>query len=303
MPVSARFQPQHGAAVIMAMLIVAIVAMVVSGVFYRQGVMARTIENTSAASQVNWLMVGAIDWVRVILKEDARATATDHLAEPWAVPLAQTRLNNDEREPAWLTGAIQDAQSRFNLRNLVGGQEPVTTEVAALERLLEILGEDKRYADAVAALLQQSFNGTAMDAAVVRVLPGVVQDLEVSDPKLQAILNLLKPYVTILPDSTPVNVNTAPAEVLAARFENLSLVDARRLVASRDSATFKDVTDALTRLGDVQPKVAAGSIDVSTRFFILDGMVEFGRARLHEQALLRRASGHVDVIWRREVPT
>lgn len=302
MPVSARFR-QHGAAVIMAMLIVAIVAMVVSGVFYRQGVMARTIENTSAASQVNWLMAGAIDWVRVILKEDARATATDHLAEPWAVPLAQTRLNNDEREPAWLTGAIQDAQSRFNLRNLVGGQEPVTTEVATLERLLEVLGEDKRYADAVAALLQQSFTGTAMDAAVVRVLPGVVQDLEVSDSKLRAILDLLQPYVTILPASTPVNVNTAPAEVLAARFENLSLVDARRLVASRDSATFKDVTDALTRLGDVQPKAAAGSIDVSTRFFILDGMVEFGRARLHEQALLRRESGHVDVIWRREVST
>ena len=61
---------QSGAAVVMALLVVAFAALLVSGTFQRQSVMARTVENHAAAAQTHWLMAGAVDWVRVILRED-----------------------------------------------------------------------------------------------------------------------------------------------------------------------------------------------------------------------------------------
>ena len=51
---------QAGAAVVMAMLVVAITAIMVTGVFHRQSIMVRTLDNSMAASQVHWLMAGAL---------------------------------------------------------------------------------------------------------------------------------------------------------------------------------------------------------------------------------------------------
>ena len=291
---------QCGAAVVMAMLVVAIAAIMVTGAFHRQSVMARTLENTMAASQVHWLMAGAVDWVRVILREDARASATDHLAEPWAVPLAQTRLNDDEQDPAWLSGMIEDGESRINLRNLAGAKDPVASEVAVLARLLAIVGENEKLADPIAQVVQMAFSTGESSASGAWALPATIDDLEFADPRIRAAIDKLRPYVTVLPVPTPVNANTAPAEVLAARFQDLSLADARRLVSSRDRAAFKDVADVTSRLGDVVMTVEAGKVVVASHFFVLEGLVEFRRARLHQKALLKREPGRVDVVWLRE---
>ena len=149
---------QSGAAVVMALLVVAFAALLVSGTFQRQSVMARTVENHAAAAQTYWLMAGAVDWVRVILREDARASATDHLAEPWAVPLEQTRLNDDERDPAWLDGVVKDGQAGFNLRNIVGGEGPVLTEIAVLERLLSLAGQNEMLAEPLAQAIDSELS-------------------------------------------------------------------------------------------------------------------------------------------------
>ncbi|UCH49322.1 MAG: type II secretion system minor pseudopilin GspK [Betaproteobacteria bacterium] len=296
-------QQQNGAAVVMAMLVVAIVAMMVTGVFYRQSIMLRNLENVTASSQARWLMAGAVDWIRVILREDARASSTDHLGEPWAVPLAQTRLNDDERDPAWLSGEIHDGQSRINLRNLVGSQEPVEAEVAVLGRLLALVGENERLAEPIAQLVQSRFADADDAASPSRLLPASFDDLEFTDTRLQAAAEKIRRYVIVLPVPTPVNANTAPAEVLAARFDGLRLVDAQRLVASRDRAAFKDLTDVVSRLGDVSLTAPAGTVVVASRFFVLEGSIEYRRARLHQRALLKRETGRVDVVWRREVRT
>lgn len=289
---------QSGAAVVMALLVVAFAALLVSGTFQRQSVMARTVENHAAAAQTYWLMAGAVDWVRVILREDARASATDHLAEPWAVPLEQTRLNDDERDPAWLDGVVKDGQAGFNLRNLVGENGPLLTEIAVLERLLSVAGLNEMLAEPLAQAIDSELSMRSTDN---RIVPANIDEFTFTDQKLQAALVGLRPFVTILPVTTPVNVNTATAEVIAARFENVSLVDARRLVASRDRAAFKDLTDVLTRLPDLRPSASAGQVAVTSRFFILEGAIEFRRARLHQRALLRRDQGRVEIVWKSEV--
>jgi general secretion pathway protein K len=288
---------QRGTAVVMAMLVVALAVLLVSGAFERQSAMARQVENEVAYAQARLLLQGAIDWARVILREDARTSAVDHAGEPWAVSLEQTRLDNEGDDPAWVAGAMRDAQGRFNLRNLSGPNGPIASEIAVLSRLLDMVGANPTLAEPLAMHIVKAVTPQPSAPGAVPVLPATLDDVPLPEPALREAMSRLQPFVTLLPDPTPVNANTAPAEVLAARFDNLSLSDARRLVASRDRAWFRDVNDVLTRLDGLRPSGSLGQLAVDTQYFAMDGVVEFRRARVHARVLLKREGGRVEVVW------
>jgi len=292
-----RIRAERGAAVVMAMLVVAVTATLVSGVFWRQSVIVRQAENELSYAQAKWLIRGAIDWAGVILREDARTSSVDHLGEPWAVPLADTHLNPDDgRDPVYLAGSIRDEQAKFNLRNLAGPEGVNARELAVLRRLLALVGAAEGLADPVAKRVLAAVPGeggrkqTALGLASIDDLLGL-------EGIGAAAIERLRPFVTVLPQPTPVNANTAPAEVLAARFENLALADARRLVASRDRAFFKDRTDVLNRIDQLKLQASDTEITVATRFFSVAGTVSYRRARLHTEALLRRDANRVEAVW------
>lgn len=290
----------RGAAVVMAMLVVAVAATLVSGAFWRQNVIARQAENELSFAQAKWLMRGAIDWAGVILREDARTSSIDHAGEPWAVPLADTHLNPDDgRDPVYLAGAIRDEQAKFNLRNLVGPKGVIPREVEVLRRLLALVGARESLAEPIAERVLATVPGEGGRKQVALAL-ATIDDLLGVEGVNASTIERLRPFVTVLPQPTPVNANTAPAEVLAARIENLALADARRLTASRDLAYFKDRTDVLSRIAELKLKASDAEIAVATRFFSVDGTVSYRRARLHTQVLLRREANRVEAVWLRE---
>jgi general secretion pathway protein K len=293
-------QAERGAAVVMAMLVVAVTAMLVSGVFWRQNVLVRQAENELSYAQAKWLIRGAIDWAGVILREDARTSSVDHYGEPWAVPLADTQLNQDDgRDPVYLSGEIRDEQAKFNLRNLAGPGGVNIRELAVLRRLLALVGAAEGLADAVATRVLSAVPGEGGRKQAALGLASI-DDLLGLEGIGAATIERLRPFATVLPQPTPVNANTAAAEVLAARFENLALADARRLVASRDRGFFKDRADVLNRIGELKLQASDAEIAVATRFFSVNGTVNYRRARLHTEALLRREAGRVEAVWLRE---
>jgi general secretion pathway protein K len=291
---------QRGAAVLMAMLVVAVSAVLVSSAFLRQSVLMQQVENEIAIDQAQRLLDGAIDWVRVILLEDARTSATDHLGEPWAVTLEETRLDNDSGEPAWVSGAIEDAQSRFNLRNLSGPGGPALQEVDVLRRLLELVGSEPALAESIALQIHAAVAGRPGAAWQDRIMPATLDDIAWRDSAEREAIELLRPFITLIPVPTPVNANTAPAEVLAARFESLSLVDARRLVESRERTVFRDLQDMGGRLRGQQFAAEAEQVAVATQYFLVRGFAEYRRVRVQALALLWRHDGQVEVLWSRE---
>jgi general secretion pathway protein K len=109
----------------------------------------------------------------------------------------------------------------------------------------------------------------------------------------------LRPYITALPATTAVNVNTAPAEVIAAVVDNLDLGGAQNMVAQRDRAylrTTVEFTDRLPRGAEV----ASDAVSVSSDYFMATLRVTIGGAQARGKALFsRKSASWPDIVWRK----
>ena len=317
---SSMLHSQRGVAVIMALLLTTLAITIVASLFWQQQVQVRSIENQRLQLQKQWILRGALDWAGLILREDAKHSAIDDLGEPWAVPLAETRLDQyvengraaDDIADASLSGSISDAQARYNLTNLCPNGTINPDEVAVFARLLRNAKMDSQLAqataDAMAAALKKPVsnatnnsttnNGNQSDPLPMNLIQ--LDDLLAVPNFSPVMLTKLKEWVIFLPHATPVNVNTASAAVLAARIATLTLADANELVASRKTASFRDLADFSHRLPGKSFAVASNEVSVTTNYFLVSGKVRMSRARLEMQALIERSSANSKLIWIRE---
>lgn len=143
---------QLGAAILMAMLVVALVASLASAAIWQQwrSVAIETAEHEQ--HQGMWLLVGALDFVRLIFREDTNSdmrngARVDSLDENWALFIKESKLstflamdknsNADLDLPVYLSGYSEDAQAKLNLRNLWDNTTP--EDITAYQRLFVAL--------------------------------------------------------------------------------------------------------------------------------------------------------------------
>lgn len=310
---------QRGVAVITALMLTALAVTIVASLFWQQQVQVRSIENQRLHLQTKWILRGALDWARLILREDAKfPPAVDHLGEPWSVSLAETRLDqyvengraDSDQSDATLSGQIVDAQARFNLSNLAQGGSVNPREVAAFARLLGSLQLNIALAQTVADAMAraQPAAGNAPASAVsqpgAQPLPLLQVDDLLAVPGFTApMLAPLRDFVVVLPSKTVtmINVNTASAQVLAARIDTLSQSDAAALVAAREKEYFRSSADFIARLPPgADGDVSASDFAVATNYFIVNGTVRLNRATMEMQALIERNAGSTKLIWVRD---
>lgn len=340
---AARAQRERGAAIITALLVVALSAILVSGMLWRQQVQIRRIENQRVLAQAQWVARGALDWTRMILRSEAdTAPGITYLGGIWAVPIAKTKLsdflgrigapNDNGGEDTYISGSIEDAQAKFNLRNLVSSPAPGVlqlnvTQLQAFQRLLATLGYDgalaKRIALQMRAGLMHSATrfqtpalpgaGTAATAPVPGgdmagnftdepgmsdtehgpaplVMTSVDSLLDV-DGVTSEMVARLRPFVTVLPTTTPVNMNTAPAEVIAALVPGMSVSSAQALVSRRETVFFRNAGDvqlALRGAGAPNATIDSSLVDVNSSYFIVHGRIQHDRAEVDRTSLVYR---------------
>lgn len=302
---------QSGAALLAAMLTVLLVATFAAAALWQQWRASEVEGAERARVQAAWVLIGALDWSRLILSEDGRAGGPDHLGEPWAVPLEEARLtsflsaeknvasDNLEGLPdAFLSGRIVDAQSKLNVLSLVDGGKPVPASVATFTRLFNLLGlplsELNRMTAGLAGALAS--DGGA-DGSGAPLMPQEVSQLVWLglSPSTAAAL---EPYVTILPVRTTLNINTASAEAISASMESLSIADARQLVERRTRAFFKDLAAANAALPSGGAPFNAAQHGVGTQFFEVYGKLRLDRTWVEEHSLLQRNGVTVTTVWR-----
>ena len=220
--------PQRGVAVIMALLLTTLAITIVASLFWQQQVQVRSIENQRLQLQKQWILRGALDWAGLILREDAKHSATDNLDEPWAVSLAETRLDqyvengqaDGDIADATLSGSISDAQARYNLTNLCPNGVINPDEVAVFGRLLKNIGINpalaQESADMMAAAAQQSTppansngsNGSSLGSgnSVLPMSLNQPDDLLAVPGFTPEIFDQIKDLVIFLPRVTPVKI-------------------------------------------------------------------------------------------------
>ena len=311
-------QRQRGAAVLMALVVATLAVLIVSGLFWQQFVLLRTIENQQLIVQSRVLMAGALDWARAMLREDAMRSSYDGLDEFWAKGLAETRLDqlgesSTLAAQASIAGGIEDAQSRLNLRNLVDDDGSIReAELESLKRLCDLLGVPAVSAELIALRMQQAFaprtagEGPATEPALRPLPPLLPTDIAAIPGIEPEAAARLAPYLAVLDSNrTRINVNTAPAEVIAARLD-VSLARARAVVAQRERIShFVNVGNFAGYLGEVGSGELDTAADTNSSYFFVRGRIRLARADIRMEALVRRAiqagGGTVEVLWQREL--
>jgi general secretion pathway protein K len=312
-PHRSRPTRQRGAALLLAMIILTLITTLAAGMVWQQYRAVQVEAAERARTQSAWILTGALDWARLILREDAKSGSNvDHLGEPWAVPLAEARLSSflaadknnnasdEEGLDAFLSGSISDVQSHYNLRNLVAGGKPKEGELQVLQRLCELAGVPSSTAQQIRDGLVASWSGADGNAAVA---PQSVEQLVWLgvDPNE---LKRLATFITLLPEATTVNVNTAPREVIAAVVDGLDVGSAERLVQARQREPFKDVESAVRAQLPGGQALQLQRLGVGSNYFEVQGQVRLGDRVLQERSLVKRPTGGgspVEVLRRERV--
>lgn len=319
---------ERGVAIVTALLLTTLAVSIVASLFWQQQVQVRSMENQRLHLQTKWILRGALDWASVVLRQDTFTRDYTSLDQVWATPLAETRLDQyiererlaGEQFEATLSGNITDAMSRYNLRNLAEQGIVDKEEVDSFGRLLQQLQMDPALAQRTATQVAASQTpevtsnppprtpgGTARAGRQAASLPMPlmrVEDLLAVPGFTVPMVERLRPFLVVLPQKTAVNVNTAPAPVLAAVVPNLSLSQAAALVEQRKRAPWNHI-DTFKRLLTAQP--ADGAVTVKSTWFLVDSHIRLDRAALSTQALLERVdarlspqSGQIKVRWIRQ---
>ena len=274
-------------AVVTALLLTTLAVTIVASLFWQQQVQVRSMENQRLHLQTRWILRGALDWARLILRTDGQSPAPTIENGVWATPLAETRLDDyverervqNEDYNATIKGQIYDAQARYNLSNLANGN---VEDVAAFGRLLGALQLDRGLAQAAAQLVMkggQSGSQTGSQQMTVQR----VDDLAAAG-FTPAAIERLRDFTVVLSQDARVNVNTASPEVLVAVVENLSLSEAQTLVASRKNRPFTSAGGFSTAVGG---KKMVTVVTRSDNFLVLS-QVKLDRAALESWALIKR---------------
>jgi general secretion pathway protein K len=291
------------------MVIVTLVATLAASMVWQQWRAVQVEAAERARAQSAWILTGALDWARLILREDARNGGADHLGEPWAVPLAEARLstflaadrdNTDDAPDAFLSGSIVDAQARYNLTNLVEQGKPLPAEVAALERLCQTLGlpDDTAGRIAQGLALSQAAPGSP-GAATAPLPPRMLEQLAWLGIDADT-LRALTPYVVLLPVRTSVNLNTASREGLVAAVKGLDLASAERLVQVRQRTPFKTLQEAEQQIPALAPLNPA-QVGVASSFFEVRGRLRLEDRVLEQVSLIERRGLDMLVLQRQQV--
>ncbi|MEM7018447.1 MAG: type II secretion system minor pseudopilin GspK [Pseudomonadota bacterium] len=304
---STRKSQQTGVALVMVLLVVALATTAAVAMISRQQIDIRRTENILHADQAYLYALGAEDWARRFLVDDANRNQADHLGEPWAVQLPPMPI-----EGGSVMGRLEELHSRFNLNNLVAENGlPSERHILQFQRLLQVLDLPPTLAQAVAdwidldqeplapygaedlTYLRSNFgyrtpNTRIRDIGELRLLAGMEE----------TYYQVLRQHVWTLPTYTRVNVNTATPQVLMALIEGLDSGSAERLVEQRADEPFTNLQAFLAHEMLAGLGAEAADFGVKSEYFLLHAHANVGRGRANLFTLMFRQGSQVWVLGR-----
>ncbi len=311
----------RGIALLMVLLVLFLATIAATGLATQLDRTSRLVTVALHQQQALIYATSGTRWAAQVLAADAKAGEVDHLDEAWA--------NSAEFsvEGGTVTLALADLQGRLNLNSLIAappnapgtvtGPAPVdAAQAAALARLLALLELPPELLNAILDWLDaddvERFPGGAESRFYAQQSPPTraanrpfqtLGELRQVAGLTAAHVRRLQPFVTVLPQPTPVNVNTAPPLLLQAIF-NRSEREANAMIQQRPFRQVADLTREWplpTESGGAATETAPSMLAVNSRHFELRTTATLGAGEVTlTTALQRRApDGGVVTLWRR----
>ena len=259
---------------------------------------------------------------RELLSRDAQTSNTDHLQETWAQPLPPMAVDGGE-----VVACLTDAQSRLNLNNFAYyDAERWSADSASDEgSFLHLWGNMRSYfvsqrlivenpirlsaarlvdyVDANSSVIDR--NGAEDDAYRLKTPSRraanthLTQLAEVAqvDGFTSNDISLLQNYVSVLPRSTKVNVNTATPEALLTLHSALDPSSVLLITRSRPFSSLEEfyrTTSSVLNIPNekLASEIPSNLISLQSSFFQLDATITIGVATLQLNSLVYRASSN-----------
>lgn len=332
----------HGAALITVMIVVFIIMAIISNLTVTNFRTIKRLSNRQLTEQASSIALSAIDFGRAGLGTSGSTSSVDTLKDIWAQPLPRTKLLDD----IYMSGYVVDEQSKFNLNDLVNASGQINNNtVLQFTNLLSYINLPPSLAYNIAYYIAspqyQSDISSQYTMANPPSRPAGRPFVDLSELILvkgvtPEIVNKLVQYVTAIPVSNykyqnessasesavaesstvnsfgnglAVNVNTAAAEVIAAK-SGISLTVAQRLLSAREAQAFQntgDVTKYLAQNGvNANTNQANGQkmnlagLAVTSSYFTIHAVVDDQEDRVSWVALVyrqNRSGQWPQILW------
>jgi general secretion pathway protein K len=313
----ARPQRQRGIALLTAIILVAIATILATAISWQSSLSARRGIAVFTVAQAYALAQGGEALAGYVLR-DSRSKYPQVVAttQEWAMPYGPVELDAG----ATLEASLEDQAGKFNLNSVVmhattGTAGAVAAPDAPLvldpvgadqfTRLLELFAIDpqltSRLVDWIDRDDQPGSNGGAEDSYYLGLQPAHrVPDMPITSVSELLAMGLdrasydrIKSLVTALPVGTPLNLCTAPPEVLDAVSGQRSYsADARQFMQLRtQSACFPEPATFRNSLPPALATQLTGRIGTTSQYFRLRAFVTIGTTRFTLYSLLQQPQG------------
>ncbi len=308
----------RGVALIIALVVVALATMLATRIGTEGALDQRRGATLLAQEQAFQVALGAEAWAIEILRADAETSKRDSLDEAWATPLPPIPI-----EGGTVEGGLEDLQGRFNLNNLITVSGTKNSAMfAVFQRLLARLQLEPKWASLLVDWIDADTVADGIDGAEDGYYTGLSPPYRPPNRPITSTSELLalpgfgieryrklEPFVAALPVGTPLNVCTAPGEVLDALAPSLNAFgqDPKQLATNRAKGCFPYVADVKAAIDPLltpdERKVIDPLLVESTKWFRGTTVVSIGTTELTLYSLFERNPGGYSLVVLRTLGT
>ncbi len=297
---------QRGVALLVALLVVALATILIAGLLDRGELAAARTRNALREEQAQAYARGLENYAaEVLTRAQAQNTGYDAADSIWAIPLPPTPVPGGT-----IAAQMTDLNGRFNLNNLDPAYRTHAVWLRKFVLLLNALKLDPSIANHIVTWMDLTTPASADDqfylAQPVPYRRALRPFAHVSELRLVAGMDgetyaALAPYVTALPEGTPININTASVPVLMTLSSNMTR-EMALAIWQQGGAHYrdrKDVLDAQPTLGAIEDPICFG---VQSSYFLARGLITLDGLPFEFDSLIERsapgANGGIRVLQR-----
>jgi general secretion pathway protein K len=290
----------RGVALITVLLVVALVSVLASQAVWQQHLAVRRSTNVLMQQQAMFYHLGAETWVKQWLKTEIPAQIKGVYRLP-STPITGGKIQ----------AQLSVQEARYNLNNLLldDGQASVL-DIAYLQRLFKQLDLPSAWVMLLVDWLdadQTVLPDGAEDGHYLLAQPAYrtadqllssLSELWLILPMTLAHYQSLQTHVCVLPQRTKINLNLAPAALLLALDQQVTVYQADYLIRQRKQQPFSQLTEVSKAVQDFPREHLADFFGFDRQFFSLSTDVSLNDISFHGTSLVQKAGQQMRIIQR-----